>query len=165
MKTDTQKKIDGYNKSRAEFDAQAKALRADAKFVGRESEVVQDIVDDYFHAQDDIDLFAARVQQYAEDAFEWAPLNSAANQRALACIIRDLCEGHGVLEVLQHHHERMTDDLLQNRIRPSSTSAAHNAMQIAKLEALSRMRDHVSFWIRSLERGLAKEVATKYKVT
>jgi len=104
--------------------------------------------------------FMARPANY----FEWAEKDmiNACKREILDSILYLLSEegqeGQNIqpslrlVDILSEIAERLTDALLNNEDRPTSTNVAHNATMIAKKEAQSYMlRWHLNGWLRLLK--------------
>jgi len=100
--------------------------------------------------------FLARPANY----FEWASsdMELACKREILDNILYALGQENEVqpslrlVDILSEVAERLTEALLNNTDRPTSTGPAHNATMIAKKEAQSHMlRWHLKGWLRTLK--------------
>lgn len=147
------------------LDLMARTLKANAKLSSSEVEYIgYDIGSEWLHVDEElrewVNTFAAR----PANSFEWSsnPMERAAEREILDGILWDLIKGRPLAETVRYHAKEITRRFLENYDRPSSTSAAHNAMMIAKREVQSRyVREDGVFarWLKALDKAESKAFA------
>jgi hypothetical protein len=106
---------------------------------------------------------AERMAYDPANYFAWAEedMKLAAMREILDRILRRIQEDKKTLiGILLEADAWITENLLENRNRPSSTSAAHNAMECARNEVQSSfLRHHLKGWITAVQKEVAPQPA------
>jgi hypothetical protein len=123
--------------------------------------VIRDIGRTWLNLHEELSDRQATFLASPANYFEWASsdMEIACKREILDSILYRLGEeGHDVqpslrlVDIVAEVAERLTEDLLNNHDRPTSTSPAHNATMIAKAEARSHMlRWHLKGWLKILK--------------
>lgn len=123
--------------------------------------VARAIGDAWLSAHEELMDRSGRLAVNPADYFEWAEsdMKLAAKREVLDRMVWAVRKSEMASEdvvaqlpaYVSNTKETLTSDLLGNRNRPSSTSAAHNAMMIYKNEAVSSLlRYDINYWASSL---------------
>lgn len=98
--------------------------------------------------------FLEKAQSNPEYAVESASqmIQITETYRRVIAIKQMMENGYTLLEALKKMQQSLTEDLLENRYRASSTSILRNAVELEKGEAVSKfLRLSLNRWIESLE--------------
>ena len=125
--------------------------------------VRRDIGSGWLNAHEELQQRARQLRLYPASYFEWAEsdMKLAAQQEIYSAFIYQIKKGESSLAaIVAYMAETITRQLLENYDRPSSTSAAHNAMMICKAEVRSQMLREGSRWDSQFKKLESPETVT-----
>jgi hypothetical protein len=142
-------------------------LRNGEGYSKAEADVRQDIGSDWLAVQRILEEKAELLTVYPSSALEWDTMAEAGIQRELLdMMLHDLKQGQSAEDVVLHIERRLTDEIISNRHRPSSSGTFHNATAVVRTEVFSRfLRQTIPSWKHTFEFHRRNEIKNKYQVS